>query len=260
MTFPLVFPSGVADGQTIFADEYEQLDVDHSKAINGVDGDVAAGALEFSDCDLTGTSSINISGAIETSADVTAENLYIGQDAFVDGNLEVHGNELIVNNDLSVGVSAFAPYLFTRRIIPISGGTQTIDTSTAAVLALDFTQHRDWLITLNNGADPTLPAVLATTTTLVDTHADSWREVPPKMKFTITFIAGAAQVGGIGLSPTAAVFPASFHGITKADRVGPRSGANGVGGGTNDWMRVELENVGTTGTPRYACSMTMGSG
>ena len=260
MTFPLVWTSGVANGQVIPGSEFEQLDEDHSKAINGVDGDVAAGALEFSDCDLTGTSSVDITGPITTTQDVSCANLYVSQDAEVQGNLVVQGNELQVVNDLSVGVSAFIPYLFTRRIIPISGGTQTIDTSTGTVLALDFTQHRDWLITLNNGANAALPAVLATISTLVDTHADSWRKVEPKMKFTITFVAGAAQAGGIGISPSIAVFPSSFHGLTKADLVGPRSGANGVGGGANDWMRIELENIGTAGTPRYACSMTMGSG
>lgn len=258
MTFPLVWTSGVANGQVIPGSEFEQLDEDHAKAINGVDGDVAAGALEFSDCDLTGTSSVDITGPITTTQDVSCANLYASQDAEVQGNLVVQGNDLQVVNDITVGVSAFIPYLFTRRILPISGGTQTIDTSTGTVLALDFTQHRDWLITLNNGAASTQPAVLATVATLVDTHADSWRKVEPKMKFTITFVAGAAQAGGIGLST--GVLPASFHGLTVADLVGPRSGAATGTGGANDWMRIELENIGTAGTPRYACSMTMGSG
>ena len=67
MTFPLVWTSGVANGQTIPGSEFEQLDEDHSKSINGVDGDTVNGHIEFTDVELTGTSSINCTGNIVTT-------------------------------------------------------------------------------------------------------------------------------------------------------------------------------------------------
>lgn len=260
MSYTRQYPGGVPALQMITPGNFEYWDISISTAIDGTGGGTYSGPIILTNTRLEGTSEIDITGFIDTTGDVTCANIYVSQDAFVSGNLEVQGNELIVFNDLSVGVSGFVPYLFTRRIIPPSGGTQSIDTSTGTVLALDFTQHRDWQITLTNGPDPSEPAILATVATLVDTHADSWREVPPKMKFTITFRAGSGQDGGIGIDPDAGVFPASFHGISASDLVGPRSGGLGVSGGEFDWMRLELENIGTTGAPVYACKMTMGSG
>lgn len=260
MTFPRIWPAGVAAAQELAPLEFETLDIDHTKAINGVDGDVVAGPLEFSDCDLTGTSSIDITGSIATTTTVdVGTTLTVVDEAFLN-YLEVAGNALF-NGNLSLPTTGVdARTVLADRVVPRTIGTQTIETDTAEVLALDFTLHDTFVITLDNAGDPTAPAVLATVATLTDTSGTAELQVKPGAKLSITFKAGSTQTGGIGISSLAGVFPASFHGISKADLVGPRSGALGVGGGTNDWMRLELENIGTTGTPKYACKMTMGSG
>lgn len=263
MTFPLVFPSGVADGQTIFADEYEQLDVDHSKAINGVDGDVAAGALEFSDCDLTGTSSINISGPIETTDDVTAENvtatatlntdeLFASGAASFGSTVEVSGVLTVLDAVVvSSGTERIeADRIIVNRVLCESPGTQTIDTATATTLAVNFIADDTWVITLLNGADPTAAAVLSTVGAFTDTNGTAHLQLKPGSKVSILFKAGAGQVGGIGLHPN--VFPASVIGLSPAELAGPQHGAN-------DWMRVDLVNIGTAATPKYSATLTMGT-
>lgn len=246
MTFPREFPLGVPALQVISPTNFENWDIRISQAVDGTGGGVYAGAIELTGALLSGTSAIDTDGNLTTTGDVTAAN-FIGTQT--------------VSSDEVVAVASFATTSLPYRTSPRAVGSQTIDTSTGAVLALDFTTRDTWEITLNNGADPNEPAVLGTTATLTDTAGvGDPAEVKPGMKITVTFKAGAAQVGGIGISPSATVFPASFHGLTKADLVGPRSGANGVGGGTNDWMRLELENIGTAATPKYACKMTMGVG
>lgn len=247
MTFPREYPLGVPSLQVISSQNFENWDVRISKAINGVDGDTIAGAVEFESALLTTNSAINTDGYIVTTGDVTAANV-IGTQS--------------VTSDSVVAESALATESKAYRTVPRGIGAQTIDTSTGAVLALNFTTRDHWLITLENGADPAVPAVLATVATLIDTVASPGDpgEVLPMAKISIEFRASSSQTGGIGISSSATVFPASFHGLTKADLVGPRSGANTGLGGENDWIRIELQNIGTAAVPRYACTVSMGAG
>lgn len=238
MTFPREYPLGVPAMQVITSTNFDNWDIRISKAINGVDGDTIAGAIEFENVTLTTNSAIDTDGNIVTTGDITGANIV--------------GTQTIVGDDVVAG-SLFSTHAQPYRTVPRGVGSQTIDTSTGTVLALNFTTRDTWEIVLDNGADPAIVAALGTTATLVDTVGSPGDpgEVLPGAKISITFRAGAAQTGGIGISPSATVFPASFHGITKADLVGPRTGVN-------DWIRLELENIGTAATPKYACKITMG--
>ena len=253
MTFPLVWTSGVANGQTIPGSEFEQLDEDHSKSINGVDGDTVNGHIEFTDVELTGTSSINCTGNIVTTGDITCEALNV-DDVVIGTSLSVPG--FLANTITCQYVNSTISTAWRHQ--PENVGTQSIDCSTGTVLALNFLQYDHWIITLSDSSDPTTCAILTTVATLVDTSGGFPEvRVKPGAEYSITFKAAAGQIGGIGLST--GVFPARFRGLSAADLLGPRTGQVTETDGDEDWIRIDLINTGTTTAPIYSCSVTMGS-
>ena len=253
MTFPREFPLGVPVGTVLTSPTIESMDINISKSINGVDGDLINGHIEFTDVELTGTCSINTSGNIVTTGDVTCDNLNVN-DVVVGTSLSVPS--LVVTTVTCDTVDASISKC--NRHEPRDIGTQSIDCSTGTVLALNFLQYDHWLITLSDSSSPQACAVLTTTATLVDTSGGFPEvRVRPCAEYSITFKAAAGQVGGIGLSP--GIFPASFRGLSAADLLGPRTGQVTETDGDEDWIRIDLINTGTTTAPIYSCSVTMGS-
>lgn len=235
--------------------------------VDGAGGGTWNGAITLTDLDVRGTSSIDISGTIETSS-----FLIVGDFVNIGTNLEVVDETLLrilqvteysqfngiatfdVFADFTLGLNAQT--LLADRSGPKTIGTQTIDCDTSTALSLDFTLHDHFVITLYSGGTPLQLARYSTTVVLVDTHATPERQVKPGWEVVIMFKADTGQHGGIGL--LASAFPASFVDKDPADFVGPSTGQITGADGANDWIELRLRNIGTAATPRYSCQVTMG--
>lgn len=235
--------------------------------VDGAGGGTWNGAITLTDLDVRGTSSIDISGTIETSS-----WLEVGDFLNVGTNLTVVDETFLRVLEVSEGARFFdvvtfdifadftlglnAQTILADRSGPKTIGTQTIDCDTATALTLDFTLHDHFVITLYSGGTPLALARYSTAVVITDTHATPERQVKPGWEIVIEFKADTGQHGGIGLLSSA--FPASIIDKDPADFVGPSTGQITGADGANDWIRLRLTNIGSAATPRYTCKVEMG--
>lgn len=264
MTFPREFPLGVPVGTVLTSPTVESMDINISKSINGVDGDTVAGAVIFTGSTLGGSSTVNTTGDV-TCDELTANGVANFNDDFFCVGDAAFGANCEISGILTVGDAIIVSggtnrietdRVIVNRVICTSPGTQSIDCSTGTVLALNFIADDTWVVTLSDSSDPTSCAILTTTCTLVDTNGTAHLQLKPGSKCSILFKAAAGQTGGIGLTP--GIFPASFRGISDADMMGPRTGGATGFDGEEDWIRIDLVNIGTAAAPVYSCTLTMG--
>lgn len=260
MTHPRTYPAGFPGGP-IPSSFLTALDRDLSECVDGVGGGPYSGPIELSDLEMTGTGSIDISGPIITSSFVEiGVNLTVVDETFLrilevsEGSRFYGVATFDIFADFTLGLNAQT--ILADRIGPKTIGTQSIDCDGATALALDFTLHDRFVITLFSGGDPTQLARYSTAVVLTDTHATPERQVKPGWEFVVKFVAGAGQAGGIGLLSSA--FPASFIDKDPADFIGPSTGQHTNADGENDWLELRLVNIGSAATPRYTCKVTMG--
>jgi hypothetical protein len=263
MSYTRQYPGGVPVGQVISSGNFEYWDISISTAIDGTGGGVYDGPVILTNTALTDDSYVDITGDVAcanvtASVSVNTVDLFVSDDAAFGDDVEISGILTVLDAILVTSGSnrIEADRILVNRILCASPGTQSIDCSTGTQLALNFITDDTWEITLSDSSDPTTCAILSTTVLLTDTSGTANLRVKHGSKITITFRAATGQIGGIGLSP--GIFPASFLGIRAADLIGPRTGEISESGGASDWIRMELENIGTETAPLYSVAITMG--
>lgn len=211
------------------------LDIDHAKSVNGDDGGSWAGPVELTDGRLHGTSVVNTSGQITTTATVTGNVVHATTNVTA-------AQDVVADSAVKADVGLFdrtQPRAAQEQSVDCAGGGSTVE--------LDLVSFSHHVVSLSDGSGPSETAILSEVT-LVTATGDADLQLKRGARFTITF--KATQAGGMGIAFDA--FPATVEGLRNSDLVGFRSSAT-------ESITIELEQIGTPGAPRLkAVGVTYG--
>jgi hypothetical protein len=232
--FPRVKPLGWSLFDILASALMNQLDIDHSKSVNGDDGGTWGGPVIFTNATLSGTSTVNTSGDITTSGTILAPT--------------INGNTITASLDLVAGDSLKAFTVMGNKTQPQAVFTASYDVNATlgVVGALDFTANDTFDLTLTDGSGAGTVAQLGSLTIAACTNANTDKEVKKGAKIVIrihtTQPAGAQTTDG-------ATWPASFAFASQADK------AINLLPGQFSYYELELEQVGTPAAPSFLASV-----